>query len=95
MIGFGTTREEDIALLGGIRRLAQRAPVLVGVSRKRVIGAITGADDPNDRLGGSVGAAVWCAMNGASVLRVHDVKETVQAMKVVTAMATAKTESPA
>ena len=87
MIGFGTTREEDVALLGGIRRMAQKAPVLVGVSRKRVIGAITGAEDPQDRLGGSVGAAVWCAMNGASVVRVHDVKETVQALKVVDALA--------
>ena len=89
MIGFGTTREEDVALLGGIRRLAQKAPVLVGVSRKRVIGALTGADDPMDRLGGSVGAAVWCAMNGASVLRVHDVKETRQALQVAEALAEA------
>ena len=89
MIGFGTTREEDVALLGGIRRLAQKAPVLVGVSRKRVIGALTGAEDPMDRLGGSVGAAVWCAMNGASVLRVHDVKETRQALQVAEALAAA------
>ena len=89
MIGFGTTREEDVALLGGIRRLAQKAPVLVGVSRKRVIGALTGAEDPQDRLGGSVGAAVWCAMNGASVLRVHDVKETRQALQVAEALAEA------
>ena len=89
MIGFGTTREEDIALLGGIRRLAQKAPVLVGVSRKRIIGTLTGAEDPGDRLGGSVGAAVWCAMNGASVLRVHDVKETKQALQVAEALAAA------
>ena len=89
MIGFGTTREEDVALLGGVRRLAQKAPVLIGVSRKRVIGALTGAEDPHDRLGGSVGAAVWCAMNGASVLRVHDVKETRQALQVAEALAAA------
>ena len=87
MIGFGTTREEDVALLGGIRRMAQKAPVLVGVSRKRIVGTLTGAEDPHDRLGGSIGAAVWCAMNGASVVRVHDVKETVQALKVVDALA--------
>ena len=87
MVGFGTTREEDLALLGGIRRMAQKAPVLVGVSRKRIVGTLTGAEDPHDRLGGSVGAAVWCAMNGASVVRVHDVKETVQALKVVNALA--------
>ena len=89
LIGFGTTREEDVALLGGVRRLAQKAPVLVGVSRKRVIGALTGAEDPHYRLGGSVGAAVWCAMNGASVLRVHDVKETRQALQVAEALAAA------
>ena len=89
MIGFGTTREEDVSLLGGVRRLAEKAPVLVGVSRKRVIGALTGAEDPMDRLGGSVGAAVWCAMNGASVLRVHDVKETKQALQVAAALASA------
>ena len=93
MIGFGTTREEDMALLGGIRRLARSAPVLVGVSRKRVIGAITGAEDPQDRLGGSVGAAVWCAMNGASVLRVHDVKETKQALQVAEALAAASEQT--
>lgn len=89
MIGFGTTREEDAALLGGVRRLAQVAPVLVGVSRKRLIGTLTGAERPADRLGGSVGAAVWCAMNGASVVRVHDVKETKQALAVAAALAAA------
>ena len=93
MIGFGTTREEDVALLGGIRRLAQKAPVLVGVSRKRIIGALTGAEEPHDRLGGSVGAAVWCAMNGASVLRVHDVKETKQALQVAEALAAAAAQT--
>ena len=87
MIGFGTTREEDMALLGGIRRMAQKVPVLVGVSRKRIVGTLTGTEDPHDRLGGSVGAAVWCAMNGASVVRVHDVKETSQALAVVAALA--------
>ena len=93
MIGFGTTREEDVAILGGIRRLAQKGPVLIGVSRKRVIGTLTGADDPHDRLGGSVGAAVWCAMNGASVLRVHDVKETKQALMVAEALAAASAQN--
>ena len=87
MVGFGTTREEDVALLGSLRRLAARAPVLVGVSRKRVIGALSGEAEPARRLGGSVGAAVWCAMCGASVVRVHDVKETKEALAVVGALA--------
>ena len=87
MVGFDTTREEDIAILGSIRRLVARGPVLVGASRKRVIGALSGEADPVKRLGGSVGAAVWCAMCGASVVRVHDVKETKEALAVVGALA--------
>ena len=87
MVGFGTTREEDVALLGSLRRLAARGPVLVGVSRKRVIGTLSGEAEPARRLGGSVGAAVWCAMCGASVVRVHDVKETKEALAVVGALA--------
>lgn len=90
MIGFGTTREEDIALLGSIRRLAMLAPVLVGVSRKRLIKRLTGvkAKGAGKDLGGSLGAAVWCAMAGASVVRVHDVRETVQALRVANQLAT-------
>ncbi len=88
MIGFDTTREEDMALMGSIRRLAQIAPVLVGVSRKRLIKRLTGEKCRGKNLGGSVGAAVWCAMAGASVVRVHDVRETVQALAVANALAT-------
>ena len=87
MIGFDTTREEDMALMGSIRRLAQIAPVLVGVSRKRLIKRLTGEKCRGKNLGGSVGAAVWCAMAGASVVRVHDVRETVQALAVANALA--------
>ena len=90
MIGFDTTREEDLALMGAIRRLAQIAPVLVGVSRKRLIKKLTGEKCTGKNLGGSVGAAVWCAMAGASVVRVHDVRETVQALAVVNALAAAE-----
>ena len=92
MIGFETTREQDLALMGSIRRLAQLAPVLVGVSRKRLVKKLVGvkAHGAGKNLGGSVGAAVWAAMAGAAVVRVHDVKETVQALKVVTALAAAE-----
>ena len=90
MIGFDTTREEDLALMGAIRRLAQIAPVLVGVSRKRLIKKLTGEKCTGKNLGGSVGAAVWCAMAGASVVRVHDVRETVQALAVVNALTAAE-----
>lgn len=84
-IGFGTTREEDLALLGGIRRLAELAPVCVGVSRKRLVKKLAGEKCRGKNLGGCLGAAIWCAMNGASVIRVHDVEETVQALAVTQA----------
>jgi len=89
-IGFGTTREEDIALLGALRRLAELAPVCVGVSRKRLVKKITGGKCRGKNIGGSVGAAVWCAMNGAALVRVHDVEETSQALAVARAFAAAE-----
>ena len=89
MIGFGTTREEDIALLGSLRRLAMRAPVCAGVSRKRIVKRLAGKKVLGKNPGGTLAAALWCAMNGASVLRVHDVAETVQALRVTEALAEA------
>ena len=85
-IGFGTTREEDLALLGSLRRLAALAPVCVGVSRKRLVKKLTGEKTTGKNLGGCLGAAVWCALSGASVLRVHDVRETRQALDVARAL---------
>jgi len=79
--GFGKTLEHNLALMRALPRLAKLAPVLVGVSRKRMIGALTGRDLP-DRLAGSLAAALRAAQNGAAIVRVHDVKETVDALKV-------------
>ena len=81
-IGFGKTRNDDIELLKNCKTLAQYSPLLIGASRKRVIGELTGEKDPKNRVAGSVTAAVCCAVNGAGVLRVHDVKETVDALKI-------------
>ena len=86
MIGFGTTREEDLELLRSVPELAKRGRVLVGASRKRIVKKLTGEKVTGKNLGGSLGIAVWCAMNGASVVRVHDVRETVQALKVIAAL---------
>jgi len=83
LIGFGTTREEDVALLRSIPELAKNGRVLVGASRKRIVKKLTGEKMTGKNLGGNLGIAVWAAMNGASVVRVHDVKETVQALRVV------------
>ena len=84
MIGFGTTREEDIELLRSIPELAKKGRVLVGASRKRIVKKLVGEKSAvGKNVGGNVAIAVWAAMNGASVVRVHDVKETVQALRVV------------
>ena len=83
MIGFGTTREEDLELLRSVPRLAKVGRVLVGASRKRIVKKLTGEKMTGKNIGGNVAIAVWCAMHGASVVRVHDVKETVQALRVV------------
>ena len=86
MIGFGTTRYEDLELLRSVPELARRGRVLVGASRKRIVKKLTGEKVTGKNLGGSLGIAIWCAMNGASVVRVHDVRETVQALRVVSAL---------
>ena len=83
MIGFGTTREEDVELLRSIPELAKKGRVLVGASRKRIVKKLVGEKSAvGKNVGGNVAIAVWAAMNGASVVRVHDVKETVQALRV-------------
>ncbi len=86
MIGFGTTREEDLALLKSVPGLAKKGRVLVGASRKRIVKKLTGEKVTGKNVGGNLGIAVWCAMHGASVVRVHDVKETVQALRVIAAL---------
>ena len=87
MIGFGTTREEDVELLRSIPELAKKGRVLVGASRKRIVKKLVGEKGAvGKNVGGNVAIAVWAAMNGASVVRVHDVKETVQALRVVDAL---------
>ena len=87
MIGFNTTREKDIELLRSIPELAKKGRVLVGASRKRIVKKLVGEKSAvGKNVGGNVAIAVWAAMQGASVVRVHDVKETVQALRVVGAL---------
>ena len=87
MIGFNTTREEDVELLRSISELAKKGRVLVGASRKRIVKKLVGEKSAvGKNIGGNVAIAVWAALNGASVVRVHDVKETVQALRVVDAL---------
>jgi dihydropteroate synthase len=81
--GFGKTKDHNLSLLKAISRLKNIAPVLVGISRKRLIAEMSLREStPNDRLGGSLAAAIWSVSQGASVVRVHDVKETVDGLRV-------------
>ncbi len=86
MIGFGTTREEDLARLKSIPELAKRGPVLVGASRKRIVQKLSGVKATGKLLGGNLALVVWAALHGASIVRVHDVAETVQALKVASVL---------
>jgi dihydropteroate synthase len=82
-IGFGKKGEHSLALLAGLPHLAAWGfPVMVGVSRKRFIGDITGAREPADRLNGTVGANVAALARGARIFRVHDVRENKEALDV-------------
>jgi dihydropteroate synthase len=85
-IGFGKRVEHNLALLAAIDRLADAGlPVLIGVSRKSLVGIITGRP-PEGRLAGSVALAALAVMGGASIIRAHDVAETLDAVKVASAL---------
>jgi dihydropteroate synthase len=88
-IGFGKTSAHNLTLTARLDALtATGFPVLYGASRKRTIQAVDpSATDPLDRLGGSLALALEAARNGAAIIRVHDVRETVQALAVQAALA--------
>ena len=80
-IGFGKTVEHNLALLAALERFTKmQRPLLVGASRKSFIGHVTNTE-VNDRLPGSLACACHAAQAGAGIVRVHDVKETVQALQ--------------
>jgi dihydropteroate synthase len=84
--GFGKSRAHNIALIQHLKELNEIGqPLLVGLSRKSVLAAITGGDEKS-RIFSSIAAAVISAMKGAKIIRVHDVKATVDALKVVAAI---------
>jgi dihydropteroate synthase len=86
-LGFGKTTAHNLELLRRLPELcALGSPVLVGASRKRFIGDVTGVKNPRERIGGSVAAALEAARRGASVVRVHDVAATVQALSLARAV---------
>jgi dihydropteroate synthase len=81
-IGFGKTLQHNLAPLAGVPELAALgSPVLIGASRKGMIGRLTGREVP-DRMAGSLGAGLAAVARGAHVLRVHDVRDTADALAV-------------
>ena len=86
--GFGKTLDHNLALLARLERFTELGvPVMAALSRKKGIGALTGREDPRDRVHGSVAAALIAAQRGARLVRVHDVAATVDALKVWNAVA--------
>jgi dihydropteroate synthase len=84
--GFGKTSADNIELLANLRQLADIGPpVLIGVSRKSTLGAITGRE-VDQRLPASITAAVLAVQRGAQIVRVHDVAETVDALRIAIAV---------
>ena len=92
-IGFGKTLEHNLALLAHLEELVATGwPVVVGTSRKSFLGTLLARSDRaegiapvDDRLEGSLATATWAAARGANMVRVHDVRATVHAMRVVAA----------
>lgn len=82
-IGFGKTLEHNLSLLNGLNLFhGLGVPVLVGASRKRFIGTLSGEPEAKQRVPGSIAAAIVAAAQGAQIIRVHDVRETRQALRV-------------
>jgi dihydropteroate synthase len=89
-IGFGKTPEQSIVCLARLGELKHFGlPILVGASRKRFINSVT-PSAPDRRIGGSIASHLLAVKNGASILRVHDVAETVQALRVSAAIEAAR-----
>jgi len=89
-IGFGKTPEQSIACIARLAEFKRFGlPILVGASRKRFINAVT-PSSPDARLGGSIASHLEAVANGASIVRAHDVAETVQALRLRAAIEAAR-----
>ncbi len=88
-IGFSKTFEQNLELIAKLDKLVNEFsefPMLVGASRKSFIGKITGGVLPNERINGSLASAAIAVWNGANIVRVHDVKATIETLKTVEAI---------
>ena len=86
-IGFGKTFEHNLELLARAQELTSIAPLVIGASRKAFLGHLTGRDAGPDRMVGSLAAVAAAYRAGAAMVRVHDVRETVDFLKVLKAIA--------
>lgn len=85
--GFGKTLEHNCSLIKHLKDISRLGyPLLTGTSRKSMLGAITGKEIPAERVIASVTSALLCVQQGAWILRVHDVEETIDALKVYQAV---------
>jgi dihydropteroate synthase len=85
-IGFAKTLEHNLTILARCHELEELGPVVIGSSRKRFIGHITGRDVPAERMAGSLASVAAAYRGGAAIVRVHDVKETVDFLRVLRAI---------
>lgn len=86
-IGFGKTVDHNLRLLRELRELSGLGyRLLLGTSRKRFIGAITGVNRPEERVFGSTATVAWGVSHGAAIVRVHDVAATVQTIRMISAI---------
>lgn len=92
-IGFGKTLEQNLELIANLDKILEKfpwTPMVVGTSRKSFIGKLLGGAATHERSSGSIASALMAVSNGAKIVRVHDVKETVDAMKIADAILSAK-----
>jgi dihydropteroate synthase len=88
-IGFGKTQEQNLELLAKLDKLTAEFPdypILIGTSRKSFIGKLLDGAPVSERLSGSIATAAIAIWNGASIVRVHDVKQTAETVKIITAL---------
>lgn len=92
--GFGKTLEHNLTLLRELPRFAELAPVMVGLSRKGMIGTLTGRENADQRAAGSAAAALIAVQRGALIVRVHDVAQTCDALLVWNAVSSGDRKPP-
>lgn len=88
-IGFGKTIEQNLELIASLDKLIRAFPgfpMLIGVSRKSFIGKLLGGAGPDERSGGSLACTAIAVLKGAAIVRAHDIRETVQAVKLASAL---------